>query len=405
MGWADIGTLNYLSAGGTNFTAPHQRHLYAFDPVNATGLRLIVPIYTAIDEIEIFTTLALDAPWTNTSQVNVTPFPINNNIVAGINFVNNSVSSPGTSILMGVAFEDVNVHPGTGATYDFTTYTGGGSLSLTANGQGPTLETRFGFLHDRHDNGGAVSGADATVANLILEDIHTICSDRPDDCDEQEMTVSNLTPNTNVYLQFFGGDQGWNGQLSMSVNGAVVGTWTTVTSNYPSTFGFKTMTNSAGELNIDMNIVSGNYAGVCAFFVIDESQANAAPTANAGTDQSIRAGDRVNLDGSASNADNTASAALVYAWTFSLKPLTSNATLVNANTAMPSFEVDVAGTYSLDLVVNDEGALASEPDIETISSNNLAPTAIAGNDQLVIVGAPVSLDGSGSNDPETDDLT
>ena len=42
-GWADIGTLNYQSAGGTNFAAPHQRHLYAFDPVNATGLRLTSP--------------------------------------------------------------------------------------------------------------------------------------------------------------------------------------------------------------------------------------------------------------------------------------------------------------------------------------------------------------------------
>ena len=53
-GWADIGTLNNTGAGGTNFGSPHQRHLYEFYPVTTTGLRLIVPIGTAIDEIELY---------------------------------------------------------------------------------------------------------------------------------------------------------------------------------------------------------------------------------------------------------------------------------------------------------------------------------------------------------------
>lgn len=57
--WTTIGTLNYTGAGGTNFAAPHQRHLYEFNAVNATGLRLIVPATgiaggTAIDEIELY---------------------------------------------------------------------------------------------------------------------------------------------------------------------------------------------------------------------------------------------------------------------------------------------------------------------------------------------------------------
>ena len=53
-GWATIGTLDYQSAGGTNFSSPHLRHLYGFKPVNARGLRLLVPPATAIDEMEIF---------------------------------------------------------------------------------------------------------------------------------------------------------------------------------------------------------------------------------------------------------------------------------------------------------------------------------------------------------------
>jgi hypothetical protein len=57
--WTEIGTLNYQSPGGTNFGFPHRRHLYSFNPVQATGIRLIVPTSglgggTAIDEIELY---------------------------------------------------------------------------------------------------------------------------------------------------------------------------------------------------------------------------------------------------------------------------------------------------------------------------------------------------------------
>ena len=53
-GWADIGTLNNTGAGGANFAFPHQRHLYGFNPLSATGLRLITPNGNAIDEIELY---------------------------------------------------------------------------------------------------------------------------------------------------------------------------------------------------------------------------------------------------------------------------------------------------------------------------------------------------------------
>ena len=60
-GWVEIGTLEYLASDGpeTNYNNTWQRHRYNFDPVNATGIRLIVPQTglgggTAIDEIEIY---------------------------------------------------------------------------------------------------------------------------------------------------------------------------------------------------------------------------------------------------------------------------------------------------------------------------------------------------------------
>ncbi|MDH3492167.1 MAG: PKD domain-containing protein [Acidobacteriota bacterium] len=131
---------------------------------------------------------------------------------------------------------------------------------------------------------------------------------------------------------------------------------------------------------------------------------NSPPTANAGPDQSIRAGDTVNLDGSGSDDDNTASASLVYSWSLT-SPMGSSAVLTDAGTSTPSFVADVNGTYVVELVVTDGGGLPSLADEVEISSNNLAPTAAAGNDQLVILGNLVNLDGSGSSDPEMDALT
>jgi len=57
-GWATIGTMNYQSAGAGYFTAPSRRHRFAFTPVSATGVRLLVPATgigsgTCIDELEI----------------------------------------------------------------------------------------------------------------------------------------------------------------------------------------------------------------------------------------------------------------------------------------------------------------------------------------------------------------
>ena len=221
--------------------------------------------------VPIHAEVLIDARWTTTDQVNVEPFALGNNIVVGVNFINSSPSSPGASTLKGVAFDDVLTDPGGGLTYNFGNNTGGGSFNLTANGAGPTLETRFGFFHTRHDNGAAISGTDAGVANTILEDIHVICTLRGDGCGQQEMTVGNLSPNRNVYLQFFGGDEGWSGQLDMVVNGVSEGIWTTNANENPSTFGFTTTTNAAGELDIDMNITAGNFSGVSAFFVIEEN--------------------------------------------------------------------------------------------------------------------------------------
>ncbi len=61
-GWAEIGTLDYgVGVGGTNYSTPPARHRYNFDPVDATGVRILVPGGgigggTCIDEIELYAT-------------------------------------------------------------------------------------------------------------------------------------------------------------------------------------------------------------------------------------------------------------------------------------------------------------------------------------------------------------
>ena len=57
-GWATIGTLAYQGPGTGLFTYPSRRHLFTFDPVDATAVRLLVPgtgitLGTDIDEFEV----------------------------------------------------------------------------------------------------------------------------------------------------------------------------------------------------------------------------------------------------------------------------------------------------------------------------------------------------------------
>ncbi len=130
---------------------------------------------------------------------------------------------------------------------------------------------------------------------------------------------------------------------------------------------------------------------------------NTSPTAVAGADQSIRAGDIVFLDGGMSFDDNTSAEFLEYDWSFVSKPATSSANMVDTDTMMPSFQADVPGTYVIQLEVTDEAGAVSDPDYVEVSSENLAPTALATVDSnLIVIGHAVHFDGSGSTDPEGD---
>lgn len=136
------------------------------------------------------------------------------------------------------------------------------------------------------------------------------------------------------------------------------------------------------------------------------STVNSPPVANAGPNQSVAVGANVNLNGSASfDVDGDP---LTYTWTFVSLPANSQAFIGGFRSVTANFTPDLAGTYIIQLVVND-GHVDSAPSTVTITAGapgNTAPVANAGPDQSgVAIGATVQLNGSGSTDVNGDPLT
>jgi len=131
------------------------------------------------------------------------------------------------------------------------------------------------------------------------------------------------------------------------------------------------------------------------------SSGNSAPVAEAGPHQEVKPGTLVTLDGTgSSDADGDT---LSYSWGFDADSPT--AVLSGDLTATPSFTA-AEGEYRLRLEVND-GFETSREDYVTIRATdwNSRPIAVAGADQEVAPGTPVTLDGSASFDADGDDLT
>lgn len=131
---------------------------------------------------------------------------------------------------------------------------------------------------------------------------------------------------------------------------------------------------------------------------------NQAPLADAGNDTTGTVGVVVVLDGSGSyDPDGDV---MSYRWEIADKPSGSHASLADSDEQKPQLSPDVEGTFRISLVVSD-GALESDPDeVEiTITEDNGGPVANAGADQNVTVGDTVTLDGTGSTDPDGDRLS
>lgn len=127
---------------------------------------------------------------------------------------------------------------------------------------------------------------------------------------------------------------------------------------------------------------------------------NTPPVADAGPDQNVADSDGLNgesvtLDGSGSS--DPGGTILTWEWSEGTTDLGSEETLL----------VSLAdGVHTITLTVTDDlGAIGTDDVVVTVQAPNVAPTADAGADQTIadsngVPGEPVTLDGTGSDDPD-----
>jgi len=129
------------------------------------------------------------------------------------------------------------------------------------------------------------------------------------------------------------------------------------------------------------------------------NEVNLAPVANAGEDKTVDQYDHVCLEGSGSDPNGDE---ISYNWEITAPD--KNEVPADLTSAQPCFMADQIGKYKAILVVND-GELDSKSDAVTVSvEGNSKPVADAGEDRNVNMDK-VCLDGSGSSDPDGDDIT
>ena len=129
-----------------------------------------------------------------------------------------------------------------------------------------------------------------------------------------------------------------------------------------------------------------------------------APTAEAGDDIVVETGTRATLYGDGSS--DVDSSELYFDWSFSSIPSNSELTsfdILGAATSFAGFTPDVDGEYIIVLKVSDgEHEVSDNVKVTAITTS---PTAEAGNNRSVVIDTTVSLDGSGSFDPDGDSLS
>ena len=159
-----------------------------------------------------------------------------------------------------------------------------------------------------------------------------------------------------------------------------------------------TAPSSAGMLTFELTVSDGYDTDTDTVTI---TVVNRPPVASAGADQTVRFGDTVTLDGSASyDPDNDD---VTYLWN---ETSGTGAKLSDAATSSPTFTApDSAAAITFELTISDGEFSSTDTVTITVKHPNRAPTANAGPDQTAGVGDTITLSGAASTDPDNDTLT
>jgi len=128
---------------------------------------------------------------------------------------------------------------------------------------------------------------------------------------------------------------------------------------------------------------------------------NSAPTADAGVDRMVSVGSIVNLN--ATGSSDAEGDRLSYFWQLKNVPENSNVEISDVNAEITTFEADVVGDYTIELIAND-GEFDSETDQVIITASSQAiPTINSISPEMVAIGDLVVLSGENLK-PSTNDL-
>ena len=175
------------------------------------------------------------------------------------------------------------------------------------------------------------------------------------------------------------------------------------------TFTAPNVTTAGETLTFELIVCEGTSTTLCSdpdTVDVHVTNINQSPIADAGLDQTVQENSPVTLDGTGSYDPDLE--ALTYQWT---QVGGSPITLINANTALPSFTAPMVGTVgatlTFQLIVTDVNSVPSIPDTVTVVVTNVnqPPVADAGTDQTVNENTIVTLNGTGSFDPDSDPIT
>jgi len=157
----------------------------------------------------------------------------------------------------------------------------------------------------------------------------------------------------------------------------------------------------AGEYVVELIASDAQVESAPAQVIVTAFDGVAAPNARAGADQYVLLGPAVDLRGT--DSYDPAGLGLGYRWSFVEVPLGSGLTdldLTAAELPVAQFTPDVAGTYTIRLVV-DNATFSDEDTVRVYASDpNVKPKADAGPDKASRSGQLVSFDGSASFDPD-----